>query len=91
MEPTTVTDGPYVDWAAIFAGAVIAVAIAVLLGGFGAALGLSTISAEPGEGSGLLGLIVTGLWVTLTLIASYMTGGYVAGRMRRRTGTGTPD
>lgn len=94
MDPvrgTTAADGPYVDWAAIFAGGVIAVAIAVLLGGFGAALGLTAISAEPGEGSGLLGLIITGLWVTLTLIVSYLTGGYIAGRMRRRTGTGTPD
>lgn len=89
--PVAATDGPYVDWAAIFAGAVIAVAIGLLLGSFGTALGLTTISAEPGEGSGLFAAILTGLWVTLTLIASYATGGYVAGRMRHRTGTGTPD
>ena len=34
-------DGSYVDWPAIFAGTVVAVAIGLLLTTFGAALGLS--------------------------------------------------
>lgn len=76
---------PHVDWAAILAGAVVAAAVAGLFMTFGATLGLSTISAEPGEGSFNAWIVVTALWLAVTLAASYMAGGYVAGRMRRRT------
>lgn len=74
---------PYVDWAAIIAGAIVATAIAVVFAGFGAALGLSALSAQEGEGSGRWSLILTGLWALITVLASYGAGGYVAGRMRR--------
>jgi hypothetical protein len=74
----------YIDWAAILGGTVVATAIGLIFTTFGAALGLSAISAEVGEGSGMLGLILTGLWMVVTLIASYAAGGYIAGRMRRR-------
>lgn len=76
---------PHVDWAAILAGAVVAAAVAGLFMTFGATLGLSTISAERGEGSFNAWIVVTALWLAVTLAASYMAGGYVAGRMRRRT------
>ncbi len=76
--------GAYIDWAAIFAGAVVATAVAALFTGFGAALGLSSLSAEPGEGSFSFAVILTGLWMVITLVASYGVGGYIAGRMRRR-------
>ena len=76
--------GAYIDWAAIFAGAVVATAVAALFTGFGAALGLSSLSAEPGEGSFSFAVILTGLWMVVTLVASYGIGGYIAGRMRRR-------
>ncbi|GLS85071.1 hypothetical protein GCM10010873_00440 [Cypionkella aquatica] len=82
--PARLLEGSYVDWAAIFAGAVVAIAIGILLTGFGSALGLSTLSAEPGEGSAKFGLIISAVWIFLTIIAAYATGGYVAGRMRRR-------
>ena len=75
----------HVDWAAILAGAVVAAAVAALFMTFGATLGLSTISAERGEGSFDAWIVVTALWLAVTLAASYMAGGYVAGRMRRRT------
>lgn len=81
----------YVDWAAIFAGAVVASAIGVVFAGFGAALGLSALSPQEGEGSGMLSLILTGLWALITILVSYGTGGYVAGRMRRRYEGATPD
>jgi hypothetical protein len=83
--------GHYVDWPAIFAGAVVAAAIGVVFAGFGAALGLSAISAERGEGNGTLSLILTGLWALITLLLAYGAGGYVAGRMRRRVDTATGD
>lgn len=76
--------GAYTDWAAILGGAVVAAAIAGVLTTFGAALGLATISAKPGEGSFDLWAIVTALWVVISLVVSYLAGGYVAGRMHRR-------
>jgi len=82
--PDRVLEGSYLDWAAILGGGVVAVAIASVFTGFGAALGLSTISAEPGEGSFNVMLILSAFWVVVTLVASYMAGGYIAGRMRRR-------
>jgi len=82
--PVAQTDRGYFDWAAIFGGAVVATAIAVLFTAFGAALGLSAISAEPGEGSFNFAVILSGIWMAVTLVASYAAGGYIAGRMRRR-------
>lgn len=76
--------GSWVDWSAVLAGAVIAAASAGIFAAFGAALGLSTISAEPGRGSFSLWMILTAIWVLISLMASYLLGGYVAGRMRRR-------
>ena len=76
--------GSYIDWAAILAGAVVAAAIAGLFTTFGAVLGFSTMSVESGGGSFNIWLIVTALWIIVTLVMSYLAGGYVAGRMRRR-------
>lgn len=77
--------GSYVDWAAITGGAVVALALGLLFSGFGAALGLTAISAEEGEASsGLVGVIISAVWIVLSMIAAYATGGYIAGRMRRR-------
>ena len=89
--PDKVLEGSYLDWAAIFGGGVVAVAIASVFTGFGAALGLSTISAKPGEGSFNLMLILSAIWVVVTLVASYMAGGYIAGRMRRRVDSVSAD
>lgn len=101
MEPTQ-TAGPsvvstqgsqqhYVDWAAVLGGAVVATAVAGLFAAFGAGLGLSAISAEPGEGSFNLSVILTAVWMAVTLVASYAVGGYIAGRMRRRVDQASPE
>jgi hypothetical protein len=84
LTPGTSVDGSYVDWPAIFAGSVVAVAIGLLLATFGAALGLSAITLDGTDDSSTLELILTGLWLVLTLVAAYLAGGYIAGRMRRR-------
>ncbi len=89
--PARTTDGSYVDWSAILAGAVVAAAIAALFTAFGAAIGLSAISAEPGEGSINFAIILSAIWLLVTLVASYMTGGYIAGRMRRRVDQASAD
>lgn len=77
-------DRGYVDWGAILAGAAIAAGTSVVLTGFAAALGLGSISADEGGGVSGFGLILTGIVVVVAMVAAYMLGGYIAGRMRRR-------
>ncbi|MDQ2067611.1 hypothetical protein Q9295_14630 [Xinfangfangia sp. CPCC 101601] len=89
--PQRPLSGSYIDIPAVLGGAIVAAAIGGLFTTFGAALGLSTISAEPGEGSFNLLLIVTALWLVISLVISYMAGGYIAGRMRRRLDDANPD
>lgn len=89
--PATANTPSYVDWAAILGGTVVAVALGVLFTGFGAALGLTAISAERGEGSGLLAFVISTLFIVVSMVAAYAAGGYIAGRMRRRTDTATHD
>lgn len=85
------SDRSYVDWAAIFAGAAIAAGTSVVLTGFAAALGLGSISADDADKISTFGLILTGLFTLLSMIAAYMLGGYVSGRMRRRVDGATAD
>lgn len=84
-------DGSYLDWPAIFAGTVVAVAIGLLLTTFGAALGLASITLDGSDQSSTMELVLTAIWMVLTLIAAYLAGGYVAGRMRRRVEASTVD
>lgn len=79
-----------VDWAAALAGAVLAAGVGIVLNAFGAALGLGTLSVGDAESSFNLWLVVSGFWMVVTLVLTYMAGGYVAGRMRRR-GDGISD
>ena len=75
----------YVDWPAVVAGAVLATAISFVLMTFGAGIGLSVVSPEPGEGLAPVTVLVgVGLWVLWVTVSSFMAGGYLAGRLRRR-------
>ena len=89
--PVSARDGSYVDWPAIAAGATIASAIAFVFTSFGAALGLSFVSPYEGEGSATAAIIATGVWMLWTTVSSFMVGGYIAGRMRRRIDSATGD
>ena len=81
----------YIDWGAIIAGAVLAAAISTLMTAFGAAIGLSSTSPFTGEGISANALgIATAIYIIWVLISSFLAGGYLAGRMRRRVGDGTP-
>ncbi|MRX50305.1 hypothetical protein GI374_07555 [Paracoccus sp. S-4012] len=82
----------YVDWGAILAGAAIAAGVSVVLTGFAAGLGLGAISADPDENmiSGW-GVALTGLFTVIGMVAAYMLGGYIAGRMRRPAGSADRD
>lgn len=73
---------PIMDWPAILSGAAIAAGAMVVFTGFTAAIGLGSVSAEPGEGLGTFATILVGLFAFISTLASYALGGYVAGRMR---------
>jgi hypothetical protein len=86
------TEGSYVDWAAIVAGTVLALAFSFLMISFGAGLGLSLTSPYRGEGmSGFWLAIAAGLWLVWVMVTGFGAGGYLAGRMRRRAGDASDD
>lgn len=89
--PEAASDRSYVDWGAILAGTVVAVALSAVFTAFGAAVGLGSISAEPGEGLGFGSVILAGLFIVVTMVLAYMAGGYIAGRMRRRVDGASPE
>jgi len=77
--------GSYVDWPAIFAGAVIAAAISFVLFTFGTAVGLSITSPYPDESvSATTFAIVLGLWILFVSVLSFLAGGYFAGLLMRQ-------
>lgn len=80
----------YVDWPAILGGIVLASGISIVLLSFGAALGLSfTTVASATEGS-VIGLAIgAALWFIWVQVSSFMAGGYLTGRLRRRFGDST--
>ena len=88
MVDPIVTDAnrSYVDWPAIFAGAFIASGAMAVLTAFASGLGLSSISADNGGEISSVWLIITGLFVVVSMVGSYMLGGYITGRMRRPAG-----
>lgn len=77
----------YVDWGAIVGGALFAAALSFVLITFGSAIGLTMMSAEPGEGISLRwATIAAGIWFIWVAISSFAAGGYIAGRLRRPLG-----
>lgn len=84
------SEGSYVDWAAILAGGVFALALSFLLISFGAGLGLSLTSPYRGEGVSAAWLaIAAGIWFAWVMVSGFGAGGYIAGRMRHRAGDAT--
>lgn len=82
---TANNDKSYVDWPAIWAGAVVGSAISLLLISFGSAIGLSLTSAYKGTGMSLMAFAISAaLWLVWVQVSGFFAGGYVAGRMRRR-------
>ena len=74
--------GSYVEWSAIFAGAIVATAILVLMTAFGSAIGLSMVSPYRGH-TPIVFYIALALWFIWITVSSFVAGGYIAGRMRR--------
>ena len=83
------TGASYVEWSAIFAGAILTSAIVVLMTAFGSAVGLSLVSPYHGP-SPIIFHIALALWFTWITVSSFVAGGYVTGRMRRPVNGATP-
>src|SRR5215204_6049395 len=80
-----------VYWGSIIVGALAAAALAFVLHNFAGAIGLAASSTAPTWRDASLALVaLSGLYLILVALISYGTGGYVAGRMRRRLSGGTP-
>ncbi len=74
-----------VSWPAIFAGAMGAASLSLLLFILGTGLGLSSVSVWSGQGldAGAIGWTAAA-WIAFTQLASAGVGGYLAGRLRTR-------
>jgi hypothetical protein len=71
------------QWGPIVAGAVAAAALALILHSFAFAIGLAVSSAAPTwRDSSIALVLLTGLYLLLSAIASYGLGGYIAARQR---------
>jgi len=75
----------YVDWAAVIGGIVLASAISLLLLAFGSAIGLSFANFDAAPDVNPIWIaIAAASWLLWVQISSFMLGGYVTGRLRRR-------
>ena len=72
----------YVEWGAVFAGALAASAISFVLLTAGAAIGLSLVSPYESESYGRLAVSLAVFWSIAVPILAFLVGGYIAGRMR---------
>ncbi|WP_050626493.1 hypothetical protein [Bradyrhizobium viridifuturi] len=84
--------GLWLQWSPVFAGALAASALSVILIGFGAAVGLGVSSSSPSwrDASAALALL-SGLYLILQAMVSFGVGGYIAGRAQRVIGATPSD
>jgi hypothetical protein len=77
-----------VDWGAIIVGAAIALAISSIMFAFGSAVGLS-LTSFAGRSSASFTALIAGaaLWFLWVQVSSFAAGGYITGRLRRRSPT----
>jgi len=90
--PATNDDRSYVDWPAIIAGIVIASGISLVLLTFGSAIGLSFADFNASDDVDPLWIaIAAASWLLWVQISSFMAGGYMTGRLRKRHHDATED
>ena len=90
--PATSDDRSYVDWPAIIAGVVLASAISIVLLTFGSAIGLSFTNFNAADDVAPIWVaIAAASWLLWVQISSFMAGGYITGRLRKRHNDSTED
>jgi hypothetical protein len=83
VDDTSAAARPALHWPAIFAGALAAAALALVLHSFAAAIGLSVSSTAPTWRDSSVALwLLSGVYLVLAAIAAYGIGGYIAGWIR---------
>lgn len=81
----------YVEWGAVFAGTVAALAVSFVLLTFGSAIGLSAVSPWTSTRGTLTALSIgAAFWIVLVNVWAFALGGYLAGRMRHRRSGAAP-
>ena len=76
---------PATSWGAIFAGAVVAVSLSLILLTLGAGLGFASVSPWSDQGlSASAFTVASTIWLIVTQWLSAAAGGYIAGRLRHR-------
>ena len=74
-----------VSWAAVFAGAVAALALSFVLLGLAAGFGMKLASPWPGAHAGFSDFNpILGAWMVVVQVLSSALGGYLAGRLRTK-------
>jgi hypothetical protein len=74
----------FLSWPPVIAGAVVAAALSGVLVAFGSALGVSAASTAPTwRDASASFAVLSGLFLVLTALVSFGSGGYLAGRLRR--------
>jgi len=92
LPSVAVQDGSYVEWSAVLAGAVVALAISFVLLTFGSAVGLSAVSPWTSTGHTVTAVSIgAGFWMLLVHIWAFACGGYISARMRYRWGDSGKD
>lgn len=92
VTPPAAETGSYVDWPAIIAGIVVASGISLVLLAFGSAIGLSMTDFRAGEDVSPIWIaIAAAIWLLWVQISSFMAGGYLTGRLRKRHMDATED
>ena len=74
--------GSYVEWSAILAGTVLAIAISSVFLQFGSAIGLVVKSPYRMHELTAGGVLAIGIWLLWVQVSSSFAGGYLAGRLR---------
>jgi hypothetical protein len=73
------------SWPAIIAGAVVAVAVTLILIALGSGVGFASMSPWAGRGASVTTFaITTAIWLIVTQWISSAMGGYISGRLRAR-------
>ncbi|WP_075995403.1 hypothetical protein [Salaquimonas pukyongi] len=81
----------YLEWGPVWAGALMAVAISVILIEFGSAVGLAMGEPVRADNTISYNFVAAALWLLLVSVGSSAAAGYISGRMRMPMGDAGED